>query len=150
MGPRREKNLMDNYFAHQELIKKTKLLLTKRMFASVRLFDRTIGLFYRKRANGGVIDYSPIKIGKNGQCDMYGVVKCFFWVNENQKSPFIPVHIEFEYKTGKSVLSEDQVTWKEFCDSMGWVHIIVRENTDVIKEIYGRINALGLWVWEPV
>lgn len=141
---------MDNYFAHQELIKQTKLTITKRLFASVRLFDRTIGLFYRKRTNGGIIDYTPIKIGKNGQCDTYGAVKCFYWVNHGQRSPFIPVHIELEFKTGKGQLTEEQVTWKEFCESMGWIHIIVREDTDIVSEIYKRINALGLWVWEPV
>lgn len=136
---------MDNYFNHQELIKKNKLLLTKQMPKSLRLFDRPIGLFFKKRTTGGCIDYTPIKIGKNGQCDLWGVVSCYIWINGQEKS-IIPVHVEIEVKTGKGELNPDQIIWRDFCLTMGWVHIVAREETDVAREILMRVNKMGLYL----
>lgn len=133
--------MADNYFAHQELIKKNKLLLTKQFPKALRIFDRTIGLFYRRQAGGGIVDYVPIKIGKNGQCDVYGALTCYHWQLAHIK---IPVHVEMEFKTGKGELTPDQLVWKQFCESMGWVYILVREETNVAAEITKAINNMGL------
>lgn len=136
---------MDNYYLHQELIKKTKVSLTKSFPKTMRVFDRHIGLFFKKRTGGNMIDYIPIKIGKNGQCDVWGVVSAFSYANGPEI--ILPIHCEFEFKTGNGVLSEDQVIWKEFCESMGWLYFLVRENTDVKKEIENKIHSMGLRLW---
>lgn len=128
---------MNNYEKHQALVQATHLLITKNYPHSVRLFKRQVGLFYAKRINGGVIDYTPIQIGKKGQADDYGVATCM--VRALKPSPLIPVHFELEFKTGDGQLNPDQVIWKDFALSMGWIYLLVRENTDVIRELEREI-----------
>lgn len=140
--------MADNYFKHQESIKNTKLKITKRFPKSCRLFSRPIGVFYKKRVDGGVIDYTPITIGRKGQCDEWGVIGARVTTDIYKNSPIIPVHIELEFKTGSGKLNPDQENWRDFCLMMGWVWILVREETDVIKEIENAVRGKGLWLTE--
>ncbi len=84
---------MNNYENHQALVQKTHLAVTKRWPHSVRLFKRQVGLFYAKRINGGVIDYTPIKVGKPGQCDDYGVATCMLNAGTSAPLPEFPPSI---------------------------------------------------------
>jgi len=134
---------MNNYFEHQELIKRTKLLLTKKFPKALRAFDRVVGMFYAKRENGGIINYAPCKIGRKGQCDVWGVITCYY---SNSPQVKIPIHFEAEFKTGKGKLNKDQIVWRDFCLSMGWLWFEVRDEHVFINDLTNKLDDMGL-VW---
>lgn len=125
--------MSDLYFNHQELIKRTKLLATTEFPQQLRLFDRHVGLFYKKRVNGGLVDYSPIQINRKGMADVWGVY-CFSF-----NGAMVPLHIELEFKTGTGKLKPDQKVWKSFCESMGWLYFLVRDENIFIEEFKNEL-----------
>lgn len=137
---------MNRYEAHQNLVKLTKFKITKEFPRSVRMFDRVVGVFYKKRIDNNVISYSHISIGKKGQCDEYGVISCGLKVL-GANSPVIPIHAEWEFKTGDAILNPDQEIWRDFCLRMGILWFEVRENTDIVKEMRNKLDSMGLFIW---
>jgi len=135
--------MADRYFAHQELIKRTKLLLTKTYPKRLRIFDRHVGLFYKKRTDNNIINYSPIKINKKGMCDCWGVmaVPCEF---RRGNLINLPIHLEMEFKTGNAKLSEEQKNWRDFCNSMGWLWFEVRDENQFMLNLNTRFYKMGL------
>lgn len=129
---------MNNYFAHQELIKRTKLLVTKNYPMTLRLFDRTVGLFYIKRIVQAIIDYQQIQINRKGMADNYGVLTL---THHNSGIKF-PIHIEIEYKTGKGKLTPEQIVWRDHCIRMGWWYFLVRDENEFIIEFRDRVNEM--------
>jgi hypothetical protein len=125
--------MSDQYFEHQELIKKTKILACQVWPQNIRLFDRHVGLFYKKRINKGILNYSPIQINRKGMADVWGVF--------THKG--IPIHLELEFKTGNATLNADQLIWKQFCHDMNWLWFEVRNEQFFIKELEWRILGLG-------
>lgn len=125
--------MSDQYFAHQELIKRFKLLATQEL-PKLRIFDRTVGLFYAKRVNGGCIDYTPIKINSPGMADAYGIYR-----TDNTL-----IHLEFEFKTGKAVQNKDQKNWENFIHSMNGKYMVIRDEHRAISDIKNYLTRLGL------
>jgi hypothetical protein len=127
--------MANNYFAHQQLVKEFSLLINAEL-PQMRVFDRTVGVFYAKRVNNGVIDYQAVTINKPGMADMYGIVKTKFG---------FAVHLEFEFKTGKGKQTKDQLNWENFINNfMNGKYIVVRNAQDAIDEIKTYLNARGL------
>jgi hypothetical protein len=116
--------MTNQYFNHQELIKRFKLLAMKEI-PNLRIFDRTVGLFYAKRINGGIINYVPMKINSNGMADAYGLLKTQSGV----------IHLEFEFKTGKAVQTKEQKNWENFIVGMNGFFLVVRDEGQAVKQI---------------
>lgn len=129
--------MSDNYFKHQELVKRTKVLATKTFPQNLRLFDRHVGLFYKKRVTGGNIEYLPIQINRKGMADVYGVFSL-----ETRTGFKLPLHVELEFKTGSGKLTQDQETWRDFCRAMGWAWYLVRDEKVFIEEIKRDISVI--------
>ena len=117
---------MTKYQNHQNQLNKTTLHCQK-VFPAFRFFDRHVGMFYSKRVFDGIrkihtiahfknwvytIGKFIIRINKPGMSDQYIIAP----IEINGK--IIPVHIEMETKTGKAVLSNDQIKWRKFCKMM--------------------------------
>lgn len=125
--------MSDQYFNHQELVKRFKLLATKEI-PQMRVFDRHVGLFYARRVSGGTIDYTPVKINRPGMADAYGVI------NFNG----FGVHVEIEFKSGKAVQTKDQKNWENITNNfMGAKYFLVRNEHDGIREIKQYINQVA-------
>lgn len=116
--------MSNQYFEHQELIKRFKLLAMKEI-PNLRVFDRTVGLFYAKRINGGIINYVPTKINKPGMADAYGILK----------TDIGSIHLEFEFKTGKAVQTKEQVNWEKFIINMNGFFLVVRDEKQAVTQI---------------
>lgn len=116
--------MADQYFEHQELIKRFKLKAMKEI-PSLRIFDRTVGLFYAKRFNSGVINYTPIKINQNGMADAYGLLKTNMGL----------IHLEFEFKTGNAKQTEVQKNWENFIVSMNGFYLVIRDENIAVSSI---------------
>lgn len=116
--------MADNYFQHQELIKRFKLKAMKEI-PNLRIFDRTVGLFYAKRHNGGIINYTPIKINQNGMADAYGLLKTSMGL----------IHLEFEFKTGKAKQTTEQKNWENFIINMNGYYLVIRDEDIAVQSI---------------
>lgn len=126
---------MNRYAKHQELVKKFKLLVTKEA-PFMRVFDRTTGVFYAKRVNGGVITYDPVTINSPGMADAYAIVRTRFGFS---------VHIEIEFKTGNARQSKEQLAWQNYIDNMAnSKYFLVRDAKEGIEEIKTYLNSRGL------
>lgn len=101
---------MDRYKAHQNLVKKFKLEIGKQI-PNIRIFDRTVGLFYTRRG-------TPVKVGVNGSSDCYAYYKTGNGI----------MIFDLEFKTGNARQSRDQIMWQEFVESYGGLYVIVRED----------------------
>lgn len=128
---------MGSYEEHQKLIERTKLLSTKEL-PRLRLFDRHVGLFYKKRVNKNIIDYSPIAINKPGMADLEG--KYF--------TPYgFIVNLEFEAKTGKAVQSPDQKIWQNFIENSGQnvgAYILFRSEFEFVEKVKKYLSERNL------
>jgi len=103
---------MNSYHQHQHLIQKFKLICTTEI-PNLYLFDRHVGLFFTK--NG-----TPLKIGMNGQADVWGLYS----------TPYALYSVEIEFKTGNSKQSEDQKNWQKFIESKNGLYFLVRHEDD--------------------
>lgn len=139
--------MADNYFNHQELIKRTKLKFTQVFRMSARLYDRHVGLFYKKRVNNGMIDYLPIQINRKGQADNWGVLICFHATDEGRRYR-LPIHFEVETKTGKGKLTDDQKENKEKCENLGIWWFENRDEMQLINDIIAMANQHQLIIGE--
>ena len=118
---------MDRYKAHQNLVKKFKPEVGKQI-PNIRIFDRTVGLFYTKRG-------TPVKVGINGSSDCYAYYKTGNGI----------MIFDLEFKTGKAKQSKDQIMWQEFVESYGGLYIIVREDTqEAINRIKNYLNEKNI------
>ncbi len=134
---------MNNYFQHQELVKKTKVFLCKSFPKGLRIFDRHVGMFYKKRINNNVIDYLPISINRKGMSDNWAVVFCYY----TQRPDLVfPIHLEIETKTGKGKLNPDQILWKEFCQNFGIWFFENRDEANLKAEIEAKAATYGLLI----
>jgi len=140
--------MSDNYFAHQELVKRTKVLATKTFKNSMRMFDRHVGLFYKKRTGGGLIDYTPIQINRKGMSDNWGVLICYFEFGNGVRNGPLPIHFEIETKTGTGKLTPDQIIWKDFCESFGIWFFENRDENKLIKDMVSKAASMGLVISE--
>lgn len=93
----------------------------------MRFFPRHVGLFYTK--NG-----APIQINKKGMFDYYAILKTCRYA----------ILVEFEFKSGQSIKSKEQISWGSFLDSMGVPHFEVRENNldEIKKSLHELIKSL--------
>ena len=119
---------MTSYADHQHLIQKFKYLSSK-VIPNLNLFDRHVGLFYTK--NG-----TAVRIGLNGQADVYGVYKC--------KNSKILVHIELEFKTGNARQSKDQKNWEKFITDRNGIYLVIRDDSQVyeLKKILDTLETI--------
>ena len=113
---------MNKYRQHQNLIAKT-LPILQQAFPDLRMFPRHVGLFFSRSGE-------PIQINRKGMSDYWGILK----------TRRCAIHLEFEFKTGQSVLSKEQKIWKKFLDSMNVPNFEIRENN--LNEIIGEIKNL--------
>lgn len=121
---------MNNYHAHQQLVKQFKLLATKQI-PSLRIFDRHVGLFYAKRFDGNNVEYVPIKINKPGMADCYGLLK----TNNDL------IHLEFEFKSSDNAKqTSDQVNWENFISNMNGKYFLIRDAECGINQVLGFLN----------
>ena len=139
--------MANQYFAHQESVKKMSLKFPKVFGMFGRIIDRHVGVFYKKRVNKGIIDYTPISINRKGMSDNYGILICYH-VTDTNRAFKIPVHFEIETKTGKAKLSEFQITWRDFCNNMGIWWFLNSDNNDVFAEMVTKANSCNLIVGE--
>lgn len=116
---------MSDYKKHQELIKKFKLDAYDEI-PGIRIFDRHVGLFYRK--NG-----TPIRINKPGMADAYAIIPFKFGL----------LHVEIEFKTGSAKQTKQQITWQKFIEAKGGIYLLVREDYhNSIQELKNRVESL--------
>jgi len=139
--------MSDNYFAHQELVKKTKVLVSDVLRNSARMFDRHVGLFYKKRVNDGMIEYTPIQINRAGMADNWGVIICFHYL-DNERRHKIPVHFEVETKTGSGTLTDDQINWRDFNINFGVWWFENRDENILMEQIKTKAKTSGLMISE--
>ena len=127
--------MSNHYHNHQQLIKRFKLLVTKEL-PNLRIFDRTVGMFYAKRIDNGVIDYVPVKINSPGMADAYGLYRT--------NKGFV-ISLDFEFKTGKAVQNKDQKNWENFINNMmGGKYILIRDENQGIKDIKDYLTRINL------
>ena len=127
--------MSNQYYHHQELIKRFKLLATKQL-PNLRIFDRTVGLFYAKRIDNGIINYVPVKINSPGMADAYGLYRT--------KHGFV-IEFEIEFKTGRAVQNKDQKNWQNFIDNiMHGKYFLIRDENQGIKDIKDYLTRLNL------
>jgi hypothetical protein len=112
---------MNNYHEHQQLIKRFKILAQKEI-PRIRIFDRTVGMFYTKNGN-------PIQIAMKGMADCYALLP----------TKICLIHIEIEFKTGKAVQTKEQKTWETFIVSMNGIYLLVRDEYDSVTELKKRV-----------
>ena len=128
---------MGSYEEHQKLIERTKLLCTKEL-PRIRLFDQHVGLFYKKRVNNNIIDYSPISIGKPGMAD----------IEARYFTPYgFIVAISGEAKTGKAVQSSDQKIWQNFIENNGnnlGAYILFRSEFEFVEKVKKYLSERNL------
>lgn len=136
-----------SYQNHQNLVNKTKLKFSSVFRSCGRMFDRHVGMFYKRRVEKGTVDYIPIKINRPGQADNWAVIKCFHYTDKEKRFP-IPFHVEVESKTGKGKLREEQKEWKKNCELLGVPFFENRDEIETIKQIVNEINSRGLIVHE--
>jgi len=124
--------------SHKDLITQTKLLAGKMYYNTLRLFDRNVGLFHKKRISPeNIIDYSPISIGIPGQADNNG----FYLIDLIDVK--IPIMIEVEYKYGKDKQRKEQIDWENFCKSMNVPYFLVRDKNEFLtKELPCRMEKM--------
>ena len=139
--------MSDHYFQHQELIKRTKLLTTKVFVNSLRIFDRHIGMFFKRRIDKDMVNYTPVKINRKGMADNWGVIICYSNFDICKKFK-IPIHFEVESKTGKAILNKDQIIWKDFCESLGIWWFENRDENKLIKDIIEKASSCNLTISE--
>ena len=111
------------YKQHQNLIQQFKLQVIKEI-PNLHLFDRHVGLFYTK-------NNVPLKIGLNGQADLYGLYN-----NGKQL-----IHIEIEAKTGNAKQSKEQKNWQAFIEKNNGIYILLKNDINAaILEIKNLLN----------
>lgn len=109
---------MNNYLAHQNLIKKFKIDAQKEI-SGIRIFDNVVGLFYRKTGQ-------PIKIGIKGMSDCYALIPTKFGL----------IYIALEFKTGSAVQSKEQKIWESFIKKNNGIYMVIREDyADEIEKL---------------
>ena len=135
----------DKYAQHETLRAESKPLFQK-AFPSISLYTRHVGKFYIRRimAGGSAINYTPIKIEKKGRCDDWFVLPCCFI---NHPNIILPIHGEIETKSGKSVLSPDQIKWRDKCLRKGIFWFENRDPYITIQNIEMELSKRGLFVW---
>ena len=127
--------MANHYHEHQELIKRFKILATREL-PRMRIFDRTVGLFYAKRVDKGLISYTPIKINRPGMADAYAI----------HTSVHGMIHLEFEFKTGSAVQNPDQKIWESFIQVMGGFYLLIRDERQAVVDIKKYLKSKGI-VW---
>lgn len=122
---------MNNYKEHQALINRAKLLASKEI-PKLRIFDRHVGLFYKKRTSGNMIDYTPIHINKKGMSDL----------DITYPGKYCLIRIEAEAKTGRGEQTEDQINWQNFIQSMNGFYFVFRTEVEFVTTIQGYLSYL--------
>ena len=132
-----------SYRKHQNLIKIFKLKIQKE-FPGIRLFDRHVGQFLSTRFANDLIkgdctkyDFKNyiISINKPGMADCYALLP----------SESGLIHLEFEFKTGNAVQSNNQKVWQKFIEDQNGIYIIVRdEYHKAVKELQDKIKRAGI------
>jgi len=125
--------MTNRYHEHQELIKRFKLLCTKEL-PGIRIFDRTVGMFYAKRINNNIINYVPVKINNPGMADAYGLYSS---IRHGL------IHLEFEFKTGKAKQTNDQKTWQNFIEMMNGGFFLIRDERQGLNDIKNFLVQRG-------
>jgi len=113
---------MNNYEQHE----KTKNYFKKefqKAYPKARIFDRHVGMFYRK--NG-----SPIKINKKGMADLWAIIPGRLGL----------IHLEFEIKTGKARLTKEQRDWRDQIEKMGGIYMVVTSVARAVRTLQAKLE----------
>ncbi|RLA65456.1 MAG: hypothetical protein DRQ88_09250 [Epsilonproteobacteria bacterium] len=110
---------MSKYRQHQILVRELCISIQKE-YPLALIFQPSVGLFFTKSGR-------PIKIGKNGQSDIYllhphSAMKLLFYV-------------AIEVKTGNSQLSPVQKNFKREVESRGGTYILARSVEQTLEEL---------------
>lgn len=126
---------MNNYKNHQELVNRFKLQCREDI-PNLRLFDRTVGLFYTRRINNGVVDYNRIKINNPGMADLYGLYKTNKGI----------IHLEFEIKSSsKAMQTKEQKNWENFINNkMNGFYLVVRDEKEGVDDTLKYLDKIGV------
>ena len=108
---------MNNYEKHERLKNGFKIAF-QNAFPNARIFDRHVGLFYRKNGN-------PIKINKKGMADMWAIMP----------GPYGLIHLEFEIKSGDGQLTREQKAWQKQIRAMGGLYFVVRDTKKTLMDL---------------
>jgi len=98
-------------------------------FPTIRFFKRFNGQLYTSEGR-------PVKVGVNGQADVYALVP----------SPIGPVIVELEFKTGNARQSESQVNYQKLIESMHGIYGVIKCYEDLqklIKICLDKIESIG-------
>jgi len=118
---------MNNYAQHENAKRYFKLRFQK-AFPKARIFDRHVGMFYRK--NG-----TPIKINRKGMADLWAIIPGRLGL----------IHLEFEIKTGSARLTKEQRAWRDQIEKMGGIYIVVSQAERAIRTLQAKLEGkLGL------
>lgn len=125
---------INRYRAHQNLVKEFKLKAQKKFGSKIRIKDRHVGkflplVFIKKLIKGEVrlADWgkSVVAINSKGMADLYGFISLHN----------ILIHIEMEIKTGQAVQTKEQKDWQKLIESMGGCYLLVRDADKAIQEL---------------
>ena len=95
--------------AHQNLITRifNAVASDPELCKNIMIFSRIVGGFHTKT--------SFVRVGQNGQADLYGYLK-------GGKG------FEIEVKTGGAVRTKAQLNWAKACKNIGVKYFVIREN----------------------
>lgn len=129
---------MSKYQNHQNLLKRFKLLACKQI-PGVVIIERHVGKFILIRfitdvLNGKCLlnDWKRylIAINKPGMADCYALFP----------SKYGLIHLELEFKSGKSVKSKDQKAWQKAIEKMGGFYLVIRNEKDGVNDILNHLK----------
>lgn len=113
-----------NYYKEHEKLLRNWLLNAQKKYPNGVFLKRDVGMFLTKNGR-------PIKIGMNGQADVYG---------------FIPygehtLWIEVEFKTLKAKQTKEQKKWERIVSSKNGLYVVVRHENqfdEIISNLQKR------------
>lgn len=100
---------------------------------------RIIGKFVAIQEDGSRY---TLNTGRKGQSDIQGST-CSI---TNVMGLHIPgLHFEMECKTGEGELMPQQLIWQRTCDSLGILHLVVRDVETPVRFILSTLDRLADW-----
>lgn len=136
--------MTDRYNAHQELIKRTNLILHAK-YPWLKIQDRHVGKFILIRFIQMVLknkarlqDWKKnlISVNRKGMADQYILMPAKIGTFKFQ------IHIEVEYKTGEARQTPEQLQWQKEIESSNGHYVLVRKPNDLVFFVDGLLTEI--------
>lgn len=115
-----------NYYKEHEKLLRNWLLNAQKKFPNAMFFKRDVGMFLTQNGR-------PIKIGINGQADVYGFIPYGYHT----------LWCEIEFKTLKAKQTKDQKKWEQNVSLKNGLYVVVRD-CEQFAEIEDALNEKRL------